>query len=537
MTAAFAYDALQYPAMVFPQMHPSRLAAIGRLHGLASASPAQCRLLEVGCGDGLQLLTLALAYPQAQFIGVDLSQSAIARGEAMRQQLGLDNLQLHAADVCQWDCGETPFDYIVAHGFFSWVPVNVQDTLFALCQRMLTASGIAYISYNAFPGCHLRQMMWDMLRQHTAGTHDPAQKITQAREFLAWLQASVTAKTPFADVVRDEAQDLLDKTELAVFYHDDLADLNLPASITEFAARAASHGLQFLSEAEYHDSSGASLPGDTAAGLAQLAAGDVIRREQYLDYLKGRRFRQTLLCRQQVEVARPPHAAATLQMQAVGHLHEDLAFANTEIGKAHPGLRRFCASGGAALTTPNAMVASVLTAIGSAFPCALSTDVLLQQQLATAQREGQSQAGSQETQPAIQDAFCKALLIAFEYGLLTLHVDAPVFATTPGLRPCLNALSRLQLESGQDMLASLRPSMVRLDSQLGLELVKLLDGKRDRTALLQALVERMQGFPVADADGNAAIQSAAWWRNHLAGQLESGLQLACKMALLDAEAG
>ena len=83
-----------------------------------------------------------------------MSQTAIARGEAMRQQLGLSNLQLHAADVCQWECGTTPFDYIVAHGFFSWVPVNVQDTLLALCQRILSAHGIAYISYNALPGCH-----------------------------------------------------------------------------------------------------------------------------------------------------------------------------------------------------------------------------------------------------------------------------------------------------------------------------------------------------------------------------------------------
>lgn len=154
-------------------------------------------------------------------------------------------------------------------------------------------------------------------------------------------------KTPYADVVRHEAQDLLEKTESAVFYHD-LAELNLPYSITDFAARAHTHGLGFLAEAEYHDSSGASLPDHTAASLAQLAAGDVIRREQYLDYLKGRRFRQTLLCRQEVAIVRPAQADAVLQMQATGHLYEDAAFADTDIGKAHPGLRRFCASGGAA---------------------------------------------------------------------------------------------------------------------------------------------------------------------------------------------
>lgn len=527
MTAAFAYDALQYPASIFPQMHPSRLAAIGRLHGLASASPAQCRLLEIGCGDGLQLLTLALAYPQAQFVGVDMSQTAIARGEAMRQQLGLSNLQLHAADVCQWECGTTPFDYIVAHGFFSWVPVNVQDTLLALCQRILSAHGIAYISYNALPGCHLRRMMWDMLRQHTAGIDEPTQKSDRAREFLTWLAASVTVNTPFADVVRSETQELLDRRDPAVFYHDDLAELNFPYSITEFAARAQAYGLSFLAEAEYHDSSGASLPEHTATSLAQLAAGDVICREQYLDYLKGRRFRQTLLCRQDAVITRPPKTSAILQMQAVGHLHEDIAFAGTDVGKAHPGLRRFCASGGAALTTPNALVAEVLTTIGHAFPCALPVEALLQQCLST------SQGGSHPQE--IQDTLRKALLIAFEYGLLTLHVDAPVFANTPGERPCLNRLSRLQLECGHDMVASLRPSMVRLDSRLGLELVKLLDGKRDRPALLQALAERMQEFPVANADGKEAIQTIAWWRQHLASQLDEGLQLACKMALLAIE--
>lgn len=534
MTAAFAYDALQYPALIFPQMHPSRLAAIGRLHGLASASPIQCRLLEVGCGDGLQLLSLALAYPQAQFVGVDMSQTAIARGEAMRQQLGLTNLQLHAADVCQWECGATPFDYIVAHGFFSWVPASVQDTLLALCQRMLTANGIAYISYNALPGCHLRRMMWDMLQQHTSSINEPLQKIAQAHEFLAWLQASVTTKTPYADVVRHEVQDLLEKTESAVFYHDDLAELNLPYSITDFAARAHTHGLGFLAEAEYHDSSGASLPDHTAASLAQLAAGDVIRREQYLDYLKGRRFRQTLLCRQEVAIVRPAQADAVLQMQATGHLYEDTAFADTDIGKAHPGLRRFCASGGAALTTPNALVASALTAIGNAFPCALSVDTLLQQHLATTQGGGNLHENQHENLQEIRGTLCKALLIAFEYGLLTLHIDAPAFANSPSEYPCLNPLSRVQLENGQDMLTSLRPSMVRLDSQLGLELVKLLNGKRDRIALLQALVERMQAFPAVGADGKESIQTSAWWQDHLAGQLESGLQLACKMALLDA---
>ena len=527
MTDVFAYDALQYPALIFPQMHPSRIAAIGQLHGLATRSPTHCRLLEIGCGDALQLLTLAQAYPQAQFVGVDLSQAAIARGEAMRAQLGLSNLQLHAVDVCHWDSGALLFDYIVAHGFFSWVPVPVQDTLLALCQRSLAADGIAYISYNALPGCHLRRMMWDMLRQHTAGIEDPHQKIAAAQKFLAWLATSVTTHTPYADVVRHEAQDLLEKAASSVFYHDDLAELNLPYSISEFAARAHAHGLTFLAEAEYHDSSGASLSEDTAASLTAIAGDDVVRREQYLDYLKGRRFRQTLLCRQQATIARPPHAHAILPLQVIGQLHEDTAFANSDLGKAHPGLRRFCSSSGAALTTPNAEVADVLNAVGHAFPNPLRVEQLLRHFPSKSEQPGARQDA--------ESTLCKALLIAFEYGLLTLHCDAPAFADAPGLRPRLNRLSRLQLELGQDMIASLRPSLVRLDSQLGLELVKLLDGERDRPALLQALVERMTNIAVPGADGTPSLQSTEWWQQQIASQLEDGLHLAARMALLDAE--
>lgn len=522
----FAYDVLQYPSLIFPQMHPSRLAAIGRLHGLAAASPKCCRLLEIGCGDGLQLLTLAQAYPQSHFIGVDLSQAAIARGEALRTQLGLSNLQLHAVDVCQWDAADMMFDYVVAHGFFSWVPPPVQDALLMLCQQRLSPAGIAYISYNALPGCQLRRLMWGMLGQHTAGIHEPEQKIAQAREFLMWLGTSVSTRGPYADVVRHEAQDLLNKTESSVFYHDDLAEWNQPYSITEFAARVQPYGLRFLAEADYHDSSTTAFSEATIASLAELAAGDVIRHEQYLDYLKGRRFRQTLLCRADATLQRAAQVDAVAPLHVVGQLQEDASFPDSELGKEHPDWKRFHSRNGAAMIIDNAGVASALSTIGHAYPLPMNVATLHAQQ-----PDGLSPPAAAQEHLA---HCCTALLAAFRNGLVTLHCDPPTFAATAGERPRLNRLSRLQLEQGHDMLASLRPSLIRLDSPLAQELARLLDGQRDRAALLQALAERMQAFPVP-VDGNApCLQPLDWWQQHLASQLEDGLQLAAHMALLDA---
>lgn len=527
MSTTFAYDALEYPAHVLPQMHPSRLAAIGRLHGLACAAPSHCRLLEVGCGDGLQLLALALAYPHSQFVGIDMSEKAIARGETFRQRLGLDNLALVQADLTQWEPGERAFDYITAHGFYSWVPAQVREHLLALCRQKLASAGIAYISYNALPGCHLRRLVWDMLRHHCADVDEPAARIAHARQFLRWLGAATPEGKPYAAVIRDEAGELLRRTDHSVLFHDDLAQINEPLSITAFAAQAQAHGLEFLAEADYHEMSDAALAPEARPGLAALANGDLLQREQYLDFLKGRRFRQTLLCRAEAAVMRPADASATRGLQAAGHLQREEA--RTGSGDDAVVFRGSSGSSGSAgnavLSTDHPVIQAALDVIGSAFPMPLAFDALLTRARAT------SRSVASEDEDA--DALAKALLRGFEHGLLGLHCEPPGFASEPGATPRASALARLQLEAGADCVASLRPSMVRLDSRLAVELIQLLDGSRNHEALLQDLALRMASLPAESNDGEQPMRSAAWWRQHLAPQLIDGLQQAAQMALLE----
>jgi len=181
-------------------------------------------------------------------------------------------------------------------------------------------------------------------------------------------------------------------------------------------------------------------------------------------------------------------------------------------------------SGG--VVTDNTIVQAMLRTCADAYPSPLSVQALFDAVSGDFE--------DAEARAAGLDMACRFIARAFAVGIIELHWDAPPFANHAGLRPLASPLARLQAERGESRVTSLRPSMVRLDSQLGLELVKLLDGKRDRAALLQALVERMQEFAVVGADGKESIQTSEWWQDHLAGQLESGLQLACKMALLDA---
>jgi methyltransferase-like protein len=530
MNDGFAYDVLEYPSHVHPQAHPSRLAAIGRLHGLDAASPRDCHLLEVGCGDGLQLLTLAMAYPRSRFVGVDLSQAAIARGEATRHRLGLDNLRLVAADLMTWDPGPEPYDFITAHGFYSWVPDVVRDRLLGLCRQVLSPAGIAYVSYNALPGCHLRRLMWDMLRHHTRAIDDPRERIVAARDLLACLETDVVGSQVYGDAVRSEARDLLRRTDTSVLFHDDMADTNQPFSIGEFAARAGMHQLRYLGEADYHEMSDAGLTEEARERLAQRAGGERLQREQYLDYLKGRRFRQTLLCHADAPMQDVADASNARGLFAVGHLRIDDAEAaplDLSAGVA----ARFHSGDGAMLTTDHPVIKAALAMIGNAFPAALAFD----QVLADAREASRSRNSIDADAATLADTW----VAAFALGLLTLHCDPPAFATEAGPRPRANALARLQVDAGSDLVTSLRPSMIRIDSPLALELIRLLDGQRDREQLVRDLAKRMAALPMQTAGGSTGEgqpqQDAAWWRETLIGQLEAGLAQTARMGLLEAD--
>lgn len=521
--ADFAYDLLDYPAHVHPQMHPARLAAIARLHGLRAASPADCDLLEVGCGDGLQLIVLALAYPRSRFTGIDLSQAAIARGEAMRRRLGLDNLRLLAADFTAWAADPGGYDYITAHGFWSWVPESVRQHLLATCAAHLRPHAVAYISYNALPGCHLRRILRDVLLHGTRQLADPHARLAQAQALLRWLAEDVLRQREgYAGVVLREAHDLLARTDAAVIFHDDLAATNDPIQFSDFMAQAEAHGLAFLAEADYHESDPRILPDPAArARLQALAGGDRLQQEQYLDFLKGRRFRQTLLCHAAAGARIEPDAAALPGLHAVGDLRLEPLPAQADPLAAQVPLRCL-GPDGAELVVDHPLTKAVLQQLAAAWPQPRPVADLL----ATAAARLHVPPAADDT-----DAALAALLAGVQTGLLQLLCDPPAFVATPGERPCASPLVRLQLEAGADLVASLRPAMVRLDSHLTCELLRLLDGQRDHAALLRDLAARMAALP-ADTPDAPPPGDVAGWQARLAPILAQGLQQAARLGLL-----
>ena len=416
---------------------------------------------------------MALALPDATFVGVDAAPKAIARGQGLVAELGMENVTLEVRGIEDLSPAAGGFDYVVAHGVYSWVPAAVRDRLLAVCREALDDAGVAYVSYNALPGGCLREALRDMLVFHTAELTDPRERVAQARALLRFLHEGSPGEHGLGALMRGQAERMLARSD-ATLLHDELAEVNDAVYFHEFAAHAADHGLQYLAEADFFEMQigAASEP----AAQALMGIEDPVRREQYLDFLKARMFRQTLLCRAELAIDRTPRPEV-IERLAVSTQAEPR-------GEAGPdGAQAFEGPTGSTLTTDHPLVIEALKRAASAWPAALWVSDLLGPQ-ATADDRG---------------ALCEALLRSYAANLVALHVHPPRLTTIPGDAPRATALARHQAHAG-DTVTNLRQASVRIEDDLGRRLVTLLDGSRDRAALAAELRSFLadNGRPVPD---------------------------------------
>ncbi len=272
------YDAIRYKTYPRIETHPDRLAALGALFGMEPAPVTSCRVLELGCGDGGNLIPMAYFLPGSRFVGVDLAAEAVAEGKQTIAALKLRNIVLLEQDLRKLTVDSGEFDYIFAHGLYSWVPADVRDRLMELCRDLLAPNGVAYLSYNTWPGRHARQILREMMLYHVRDVRGARRRLREARTLLRAID------TP-------ESREMLARPD-DILFHDDLAPVNDPVWFRDFAAHAARHGLQFLAEARW------GREGNCG-----------IEEEQHQDFLAMRSFRQSLLCRAETRLFRDVSAS------------------------------------------------------------------------------------------------------------------------------------------------------------------------------------------------------------------------------------
>jgi len=476
------YDEVAYRGSAVSQTHPDRLATLATLFGMKPAAVESCRVLEIGCGDGHNLIPMAYALPGSRFVGIDLAGQPIAAGQAMIAALGLENITLRQLDILHAgpDLGE--FDYVIAHGVYSWVPADVQDKLLALCREHLAANGVAYVSYDTYPGAHLGKLTREIMLYHVRGLADPAQKILQARALLRFLSESRSEGDFYSVFLKDEAERVAEWSDWSIF-HDNLAPVYSASYFHQFIDHAARHGLAFLAEADFYQMHPQTSNVKAREWLQQME-GDELAREQYLDFFSCRHFRRTLLC----------HEGARLSRDLKPDLlRAFLVASSAQPVRPEPDIRsaaaeEFRSGKGASISIGHPLGKAALTTLSRAWPVALAFEELVGRARALAASEGASGENFHDPSALAEDARMLGELVLRTYAanLVELHVYAPPLAVEPGERPLASAVARLEIERGNKV-TNLLHGTVQVQDKLCAALLRLLDGTRDRTTLRDEL--------------------------------------------------
>ena len=491
-TAPSSYDAVPYESLPFAQSHPDRLATLGQLFGLQPAALANCRVLELGCAAGGNLIPMALTLPGAQFVGVDLSLVQVAQGQQVIRDLGLRNITLLARSITDLDASMGRFDYILTHGVYSWVPDAVQQKILSLCASHLSASGIAYVSYNTLPGWRMRGMVRDLMRYHAMQFADLGQRVGQARGIVNFLAKWVPAQdNAYGMLLQSELEGLRNAPDHYIL-HEHLEDINEPLYFHQFAQRAADHGLQYLAEADFSSMLVSNLPPEVSETLQHISS-DVIRQEQFMDFLRNRTFRQTLLVRDGLQVQR---RVASERVKALW-ISADLSPVNRTPDLKTQREESFSGANGGLLKTPNPVTKAAMRVLARQWPAALSFTDLLAQALALLGKPGE--ADDRPDKLNSETILASDILQCHVAGLLELHACPSPFVVAPGDRPLASPLARWQAANQRSFVTTLRHEPRQTDTLTG-QLLQLLDGTRSLQAIENALAHSgSPALPQGDA--------------------------------------
>ncbi len=471
------YDAIPYESTPIADAHPYKLAALGQLLGLTPPPPANSRILELGCAEGGTLIPLARLFPDAQLLGLELSAVQTDTGNTLISALGLRNVRIQCADILNVSKELGQFDYIIAHGVYSWVPAAVQTKMLALCHDLLTPQGLAYISYNVNPGWRLRGALRDMFAYHLRNETSPQKKLTGAYQFIELLEKGLgQSSTLMANYLRQELAHLR-KARAAYLYHEYLETVNEPILFTEFVTRLEQHALRYVCDTELFTLFASSYGPTGEAMLEQFA--DMESIEQYADFLQMRTFRQSVIC----------HARQKPEYEIdLNSLDQLAAYSNLSAQKP-PDLHQVCADNfntvlGKILPVNHPLTKASLLYLDAVYPDAIALpDLLVIAQDALKKNHADKLAGEVNT-------WRGEMFNLFANSLIGLSTEPRHFPATLG-STAATTFAHLQAQRSGGFVSTTWSETLSLDA-FSARLIQLLDGSRTKTQITMQLFAEMK---------------------------------------------
>lgn len=473
MATTDSYDEIPYQSTPFRETHPGFLAPLVRLFGLEAAAPERCRVLELGCASGGNLIPMAFHLPESRFLGLELSASQARAGAESLESLGLQNIEIRQGDILAFDPEAGRFDYIIAHGVYSWAPPAVREKILSICRDHLSENGVAYVSYNTLPGWRMRGVLRDMLLFHTRALEVPAERLAAAQAYLVRLAPVLKAQDTLSARYLGYEIDRIRANHPSYLFHEYLETHNQPFLFSEFVADAAAHGLRYLCDTELHTLFPSTLGDEAAEFLSEIP--DDIGLWQHMDFLMNRNFRQSLLCRQE----RFPLEAPDMDTFTAYAFYADLRppkKLDLRRVKAAP----FVAADGSERRASHPLTKAALVQLHAAYPASIAFAELAQR-ARDAVRSAANAAAAEEV-----DHLASELFGFYAHQAIGATLTPESSPPAPSESPRASPLALTQAFAGGQV-PTARHFTLDLDP-FGARLLAMLDGTRTLAALKEELV-------------------------------------------------
>ena len=364
------YDEVPYTSAAFTVSAPEHLRAVAHLFSLDTAAPERARVLELGCAAGGNLIPFAVRHPGAEVVGIDLSPVQIDIGRGLVEAMGLKNVRLIQGSIADLDEELGKFDYIVCHGVYSWVPDDVRAAILRVCKERLTPDGVAYVSYNTYPGWKAKEIVRDAMLLRAGDRATAQERLAYARGIIEFLHEQATQGTVLSTVM-NEHFDMIRGGEDYYLSHEYLELCNSPCYFKDFVSDARAQGLEYLGDAIVATMFASNYGTAAAPALLAECGGDQVVLEQLLDFLQNRTFRQSLL----VHADRGAKIRYQLSAERIASLH--VAGCYTKGDTEANGLVRWTYAGGATVSTYLPVTGAVIEQLNAAWPATVPVAELL----------------------------------------------------------------------------------------------------------------------------------------------------------------
>ncbi len=428
------------------------------------------------------------------------------------------------------------FDYIIAHGVYSWTPADVREKVMWISKNHLAANGIAYLSFNAYPGWHMQGAMRNMMKYHTRETEGNKKRLDEAQQLIGFLAKSVDTKGQYG-VFLNAYHNLLNiynqfdiqrrkgiQDDEFGLIHDDLEEVNDAFYFHEVITHASQHGLQYLIGADFSQSVIENLESETAEILLSMS-DNIIEMEQYLDFLRNSNFRQILLCHEEIDVKRSikPDKSWLHKFYAASHtkpvMDNDALVLRGEYNNV--------------FFTDHPVSQAALLYLHQVAPKSIRLQKLLEQAVINVyEKELDSLDESvikHETKGLLDSmftAFSKDMI------LVEFRSSEPDFVITPGARPLASRLARWQVQQGCNKVTNSRHETLGLEP-MSVFLLPYLNGENDCDALLTIMSELVQKGVMALTNEEGQVTDAEAIHKILTHELEKSLRWLGRVALLE----